>query len=472
MQEVPKIALRRLPRVAAAEAHPDANLLAAFAEQSLGESERARMMEHLARCGDCRDAVSLALPAEEAVAATASASVVSSRWFALPVRWGVVAAGILLVTSAGVLKYRHSQQQSVALVSSGMPQERKPLTTTQSSSPQVVEQQALVILADETAEKKANKKNASVLARRELSADKLSSANTVFPTPSGRANSAVANAGSAAGSGGGFFRPDAGGSGAETVSSDSAAFAPAAKNKLAAVPNRSQQARETSNAIPPSSQMVDVEAEPAEVAENRGISQGLELQRDAAVSTRNANSDVVKAKEIAPAKTGSAAPAAPMPLAAKARVLAASPRWAISSDGALRRSIDNGQTWEDANLSAASFAGGVQLQSTIESNTAYAGKSPEKSSKKQTSQSASAPVFRAVASIDSEVWAGGSGAMLYHSADSGMHWVRVLPSEAGAAVTGDIVSIEFADQQSGRIATSSGEVWTTGDAGQSWHRQQ
>jgi hypothetical protein len=67
MQDVPKIVEARLQRAghASAEIHPDADLLTAFAEQSLGESERGQVMEHLARCGDCRDVVALALPAIE-----------------------------------------------------------------------------------------------------------------------------------------------------------------------------------------------------------------------------------------------------------------------------------------------------------------------------------------------------------------------------------------------------------------------
>ena len=36
-------------------------------------------------------------------------------------------------------------------------------------------------------------------------------------------------------------------------------------------------------------------------------------------------------------------------------------------------------------------------------------------------------VFRAVAVIGPEVWAGGSGAMLYHSSDSGTLWQQVFP---------------------------------------------
>ena len=76
MQDVPKIVRARLQREspAAADPHPDADLLTAFAEQSLTAREQEPMLEHLARCGECREVVALALPATEAVALTSSVS--------------------------------------------------------------------------------------------------------------------------------------------------------------------------------------------------------------------------------------------------------------------------------------------------------------------------------------------------------------------------------------------------------------
>ena len=62
MQNVPKIVRDRLQAAAPAVNHPDADLLTAFAERSLPEHERTVVLEHLARCGDCRDIVALALP--------------------------------------------------------------------------------------------------------------------------------------------------------------------------------------------------------------------------------------------------------------------------------------------------------------------------------------------------------------------------------------------------------------------------
>jgi photosystem II stability/assembly factor-like uncharacterized protein len=44
--------------------------------------------------------------------------------------------------------------------------------------------------------------------------------------------------------------------------------------------------------------------------------------------------------------------------------------------------------------------------------------------------------------------------------------------DANASPTGDIVGVEFSDTQHGKISTSAGEVWMTGDDGETWRKQQ
>src|SRR5258706_7358466 len=65
MTEVPKIVYDRLRAAVPERAHPDADLLAAFAEQALSTTERDGVLQHLAHCGDCREVVALALPAAD-----------------------------------------------------------------------------------------------------------------------------------------------------------------------------------------------------------------------------------------------------------------------------------------------------------------------------------------------------------------------------------------------------------------------
>src|ERR1700730_16072619 len=57
MTEVPKIVYDRLRAAFPERAHPDADLLAAFAEQALSATERDGVLQHLALCGDWRDVV-------------------------------------------------------------------------------------------------------------------------------------------------------------------------------------------------------------------------------------------------------------------------------------------------------------------------------------------------------------------------------------------------------------------------------
>src|SRR6202050_2276307 len=142
------------------------------------------------------------------------------------------------------------------------------------------------------------------------------------------------------------------------------------------------------------------------------------------------------------------------------------PRWSISADGGLQRSFDDGKTWLDVNVNSELPSGASKMAVTAESTHA-----PENRKKEVEAQPRPSLVFRAVSAQGAEVWAGGSAAVLYHSADYGAHWTRVLPFSSGAALSGDITSIEFSDPQHGRIITSAGEVWITADDGQSWRRQ-
>jgi photosystem II stability/assembly factor-like uncharacterized protein len=148
-------------------------------------------------------------------------------------------------------------------------------------------------------------------------------------------------------------------------------------------------------------------------------------------------------------------------------------RWTISSAGGLQRSLDGGNTWQDVAVVTMPEVGASSM--TVESAAmTQAGKSDKARSredKKSQTKTVSSPVFRAVAADGLEVWAGGSSSMLYHSRDGGEHWTSELPSADGVALRGDVNSIQFSDPQHGKVSTSSAEVWTTSDGGQSWQKQ-
>ncbi len=114
--------------------------------------------------------------------------------------------------------------------------------------------------------------------------------------------------------------------------------------------------------------------------------------------------------------------------------LASSPRWMLTSAGALQRSLDQGHTWER-----------VPVASNVS--------------------------FHALSVDGAEIWVGGPAGALYHSTNSGQNWVQVIPNSNGNSLTAEITKIEFASPQQGTITASSGEVWSTSDAGKTWRKK-
>jgi len=108
-----------------------------------------------------------------------------------------------------------------------------------------------------------------------------------------------------------------------------------------------------------------------------------------------------------------------------------SPRWTISPDGGLQRSFDSGKNW-------------------------------------QTIPVASGVVFRSLSANDSDIWVGGAAGALYHSSDAGEHWTQIKPTTAGRSLTSDIITLEFSDASHGKLTTSNHEMWMTSDAGETW----
>jgi photosystem II stability/assembly factor-like uncharacterized protein len=110
------------------------------------------------------------------------------------------------------------------------------------------------------------------------------------------------------------------------------------------------------------------------------------------------------------------------------------PRWALTSDGNLQRSLDSGRSWVVIPISTQSH-------------------------------------FHALAANGLDIWVGGDSGALYHSSDAGQHWVQIRPTENGRPLSADIIGVEFPDMEHGRVNTSTGEVWVTEDAGFTWKKQ-
>jgi hypothetical protein len=489
MQNVPKIVRERLraatPAASHASAsHPDADALTAFAERSLPERERGVVLEHLARCGDCRDIVALALPATESVEMATRAP--ARRWLTWPaLRWGFIAAGIVAIAALGIVQYQRRPE--------GMA----------SKSPARVD-----VAANEAASGGGNQ--ATYQTQDQLSAPPVSSGmakkaeNVPVPPPSALADSVAANDstiydkksrvreiaprayvpqpqsesqhGAAQAVGGPLpYGPRLANQWQQQNVVQSQAPTPAAASPFA-----KQQAAGDLSAnmrVPASSESVEVESQSAQL-ETRAQNLDAAKMKDLPAAPKPAD------EEYASARIGKAKPAvspqtasgdalafptavpAPAPSQATGGLMLTSsapvPRWTISSTGSLQRSFDQGITWQvvdvNANPGYLQIAGKTSRENSKEASQAF---------KRDTSS----PIFRAVAATGADVWAGGSGGALYHSADAGDHWTRVTPTSSGAKLTGDIVSLEFPDMLHGKVSSSAGEVWTTSDAGQTWQKQ-
>ena len=119
MEALPKIVQQRL-RMAEGQPgdHPDADLLTAFAERTLRKREQTRVLEHLARCHDCWDVVSLAMPE----IATRQAVAVRKSWLRWPaLRWAAAATCVVVVGAAVSLRvgnkaeYQHAAEEKSVL---------------------------------------------------------------------------------------------------------------------------------------------------------------------------------------------------------------------------------------------------------------------------------------------------------------------------------------------------------------------
>src|ERR1700733_9698763 len=97
MTEIPKIVRQRLQTNAKPADHPEANLLSAFVERSLGQREQFEVLQHLSYCVNCREIVSLSA-AQPPVAPAVSVVPVRAAWLSWPaLRWGAAMACIVVI---------------------------------------------------------------------------------------------------------------------------------------------------------------------------------------------------------------------------------------------------------------------------------------------------------------------------------------------------------------------------------------
>jgi len=494
MEKVPKIVGERLKVAAVAVDHPDSNVLTAFSEHSLPERERSDVLEHLARCGECRDVIALALPTEEP--AITVVRPVRGGWLTWPqLRWGLVAAGVIVVGSLGVLHYRvTSRPETVASYDAPRAQDiekaknqTEPLPATPAAAANEEKKAPQSGLLDSEVKSKPAPE-AREFDRLEQFAKLQPPARDERPDADGSRSrlhpqtlahgpkppiqqwqqNAIANANN----------------NAYALQSQTAApvSAPAVPSEFAR--------KQSSNQVVVSAQAPATA--PAPVTAGSAIGGPISSdKRSQDLDTLAVNgrpltvlppSGTNTGAEVARAKPAEAPPSANAPksqltdayavstingsnFSQTAALAPESARWSINAMGSLQRSLDQGKSWQDVDvIGAAGITSGANMPMAMKS-------SREKALAKDKAEMKQARVvFRAVSANGSDVWAGGSSGHLYHSTDAGGHWVQVVPTWSGVVLTDDIVSLQFADPLQGRIVTSSSEIWTTPDAGQTWQK--
>ena len=445
MTEVPKIVYDRLRAALPERTHPDADLLSAFAEQALSATEREGVLQHLALCGDCRDVIALALPAadmappqaapqtadEDGVWTTVSragAPAPHKLSFAWPtLRWAALAAGVVVVAAVLLVHPGKLNQATLPSVNPQVATTAPPASGSQialslaPSSPIASPPADQFAVWAETNEPR--RKSELRLSK------KLKAGQVVTPSPQTESGMLLADnkkdsrqadklsAAPSAGVRGLDYDARTSQGATETVEVAGAATAattePSAENALMA----RNDAPAIEKAKPALQEMEVNEEQKAQAAAVPGPAKSLAM-------------NVTSAAKLASTANQSLAPHV---------------TWAING-GVLQRSLDSGQSWQDA-------------------------------------LHADHPLL-CYASHDADVWTGGHAGTLFHSANSGVTWVQVQPSIKARQLSSDITHIELRNNQLRDglhddvrgpaeilLSTSNNEIWSSADGGKTWAKK-
>jgi hypothetical protein len=434
MTEVPKIVHDRL-RAASIErlleralpgqeaperAHPDADLLTAFAEQALSATERDGVLKHLSLCGECRDVLALALPASEITAETDTVRAsplpakASRNWlsaFTAPsLRWAAVAAAGVVIIAASLVVHSGRVNQTQRTPITLQATNASP-TTSSPDSPQAMPSATNQLPTDQSV---ARLETDKALKPEMLAPKKLKAGLNVTSPP--HAESPMMLAGNRG--------------------SGSAGKVPAAPTQFGA------------------NETVEVAAAPsATQVETSSASENV-------LMAQNDTPPVIKAKPALGTETSiavSPSPNAPLPQQS---------RNAMSMAGAARPASHSAATTPMATPSMATrgasnitwgITGGV-LQRSLDGGVNW-----------QNVMPANHPLL-CYASREQEVWTGGQGGILFRSADSGLTWAVVEPSVKTGRLTSDITHIELRGRSEIVVSTVGHEVWRSADGGRTWEK--
>jgi hypothetical protein len=413
MDHVPKIVRQRLQTVAKTSGHPDPDLLTGFAEKSLSRRERSQVLEHLGQCGDCRDVVLLAGP--DRAAAAASAQPARSPWLRWPVlRWGTAAACVVIVSAAVMLRHeRLGTRPSLASFDRTPPVVASPKPAAEGqTSPE----------GDNVA--------ANIAAQSQQSGPELPAPSREAKRPAKLRN----------GSGGVIASSPALDGGSRYAASAAAKTAPAPPSPRGTdvdQPEGSMQAQREEIEVSGTAATVNTETVAVTAQAGPVTTDLAELVPERA---KDAKEPQLKSKAssasaiVAGANNYKLSASGARNDLALEKTLTLAPRWTLSPDGVLERSMDAGRTWETISVPGTS-------------------------------------ALRALAAVGPDIWVGGAAGALYHSSDVGRHWAQITPAADGKPLTADIIGVTFTDAAHGKLTTANDQTWTTSDAGQSWQKK-
>ncbi len=435
MKDVPKFVRQRMVAPAGGD-HPEANLLAAFAEGGLTRREREQVLSHLGKCATCRETLAVAMPEIAAEHPHAAAAPSGTQWLRWPMlRWAGVGAAVVVVAAAVVIQSsrRSAEMPKISVAAPAAKSEQ----AKESAKPAAVKE-AAPVLADRVSRKEAATER-DLRAKAESRLDKKKDAAAgqfanapPAPAPANKlaesnepAQSQAQTESYAAAQAARVQQPSS------TVAGAGVAGAVAMEQKQQQAAAPASQAQSARDSVEIATQADVVETQKAETM-HRGQSELDAKQGALAASARKARATT--AGGLATVTGGpisadsTAVTAAPTMRAA----MAVAPHWRLSTEGALERSTDAGRTWQLVRVAA------------------------------------TPTILRSFSALGRDIWAGGTGGALYHSADNGRTWARVTVKAGDAVLDSDIVRVEFTDAQHGALMTVSGETWTTSDAGLTW----
>jgi hypothetical protein len=349
MEEIPKIVGQRMRTVATLGEHPDANLLSAFVERSLGKREQVGVLEHLSQCVSCREIVALSA-SQPGMADAVAAGHVSPSWLSWPVlRWGAALACVVVVGAAITMRQRQESRESAGAIVE-KPAATLPVANSggekKIASLEVPKSEAKIALRD----KQAVGRHMALASKL---ADRNHAASNSLPI--------------------------------EMAKATPAPF-------VDVVPGRAK----------------DAVTEPQTAQARAAMGGGLVAKKSMAPAAPNATDEAFFPENVIP-------------------------RWTLSADGTLQRSLDSGSSW-------------------------------------QTIPVSSQTIFRALAANGQDIWVGGAAGALFHSSDAGQHWTQVRPVVDGEVLADDIIGVEFRDALHGKLTSSLQETWITADGGQTWQK--